>query len=297
MKIRFGINNIEENFKNSVIAMGVFDGVHKGHQKIINVLLKKATEFSATDLVITFDPFTKKILSGNKSSFIITSLKHKLKLIERYGVQNCLVIEKKEKIFDMSAIDFIKSVLVEKLKLKGIIIGENFKFGRDKTGDVRLLEEKGNIFDFKVFPVALLKEKKEIISSSSIREYVKEGKLNKASSALGRSFSVYGDLKRKKDLFQSVKKIPSYLLTHSQEIYPPGGFYEVVVAFVDKKVKIPGIVLVWEDNMKHKMNINQDTEAELRKNRIILFSDKITSNFLSGPVEVNFKKDLKKMNI
>lgn len=289
MRTIFGIENVDQNFKNSVAAMGVFDGVHKGHQKIIEVLKEKALRLRTKNLIITFDPYSKKKLSGNKSSFILTSLKHKLKIIENYGVENCLVIRKEEKIFEMSATKFIREILVHRLKLKGIVVGEDFNFGKNRKGNVSLLKKRGEEYNFKVFPVKKLLEGEEIISSSSIREYVEKGELNKANKALGRVFSVYGRLKRE-DLLYERFKIPSYILTHSQEILPPHGLYGVEVVQFDRKFS--GIVLVWKKSLKNNMSF--DIKLVLKNSKIILFCKKNISGFFDNPVDVKFKKLLKK---
>jgi len=241
MKTIYGVKNIDEDFKNCVVAIGVFDGVHIGHQKIISQVLKQSERLLTSNLIITFDINPEKFLSSVADSPTLTTLEHKLELFSRYHVRKCLVIAAGSKIFNTTAEKFIIDILYKKLKVKQVIIGQDFTFGKSGKGNVILLKQLGRKYDFKVTPVRLKKIGKDTISSSLIRGFVKNSKLNDASKALGRNFSILGKLR--KDTFLTKKIGLLFLnLKYAQEVLPTEGLYSVKIEY-KKKVSI-GLALV-----------------------------------------------------
>jgi riboflavin kinase/FMN adenylyltransferase len=158
--------------KESVVAFGKFDGVHKGHQKLIKILCDEAKADDRVSVVYTFLTHPKLIFSEDKIQLLTTN-DEKEKLIEKLGV-DILIFEKFNKTFaNMSPEKFVKNILIEKLNAKKIIMGSNSTFGKDSKGNIDTMKKLANKYNFEVIEVELLKENGKIVSSTSIRNELK----------------------------------------------------------------------------------------------------------------------------
>lgn len=246
MKIAYGIENIDKGFKNGVVTIGVFDGFHIGHQKIIHKAKSLAKSLSFSNVVITFEPHPDKLLSSKQTSLILTTLEHKLSLFSNYSVQKCLILKASKKIFDMRAEEFVRDILYSELGVRRVVVGENFSFGKDGKGDVNLLMKLGKDYNFKVVSVKLVRINSEIVSSSLIRDFVKQAKLDKAYKALGRNFSILARVKSNNLLIEKIG-VSCFNLDYSHEILPIDGWYAIRVKYKDENLM--GLALVGADNI------------------------------------------------
>ena len=170
MEVLYGPDfNIDEK---AAIAIGKFDGLHLGHIKIIETLVATSSKLGVKSIIYTFDRNPKLVLNHEK--FIpLMSNEEKSKALEKFNI-DYLIYEKFDGNFaELSPEEFVRDILVKKLNAKAVIIGENSTFGKDRVGNVTLMQELGKKYGFQVVVVELLKENGEVISSTKIREKIK----------------------------------------------------------------------------------------------------------------------------
>jgi len=222
MKTFYGLNKVKR-FDKAVVALGVFDGVHLGHRRILKALVRKAKEIKGQSVVITFWPHPQ-----GKSS--LYSLEHRLRLIEEMGVQNCIILLFNAKFSEISAADFISDILVGKLNARHIYIGENFRFGRRASGDSRLLKAFSRVHGFSVKAFKVVKAGKNPVSSTLIRGLISSGRIKQAEKLLGRRVSVLGTVIKGTALGR-ILGFPTANIDPHHEVIPAAGIYAVEVVF------------------------------------------------------------------
>jgi len=192
MKIVRYSRNIKLPKKSRYIALGVFDGVHLGHQKLIKLTVNKAKKNKGISIVVTFDPHPDRIIIPENDVFLLTTLKERIKLIRDLEVDIFLIIKFSQILSKMSPKDFIVKILVNSLQVKELFVGFNYKFGFQGKGNVDCLKEYGKIYKFKT---SILKPEvinKTIISSTIIKEYIRLGDTKKAKKLLGHNVIISG---------------------------------------------------------------------------------------------------------
>lgn len=173
------------------VAVGMFDGIHLGHRSIIDTLLSEAKTHKVKSLVFTFDVHPKKLL--HEAPFKpITSKKEKIEYLTELGVDAIVFFPFDYEIAEMSAENFVKSILVERFQSKAIIIGENHRFGNKQMGDYRLLQEMANEYGFSVHSVPSVYYENKVVSSTWVRQTIIEGKLRLTRELLNRFYSIRG---------------------------------------------------------------------------------------------------------
>ncbi len=228
MEIILGIDQIKNPFVNPVVTLGNFDGIHLGHQRIFEKVIEEAKKIHGESVVITFDPHPLKILHPEKCPPLLTPFRKKMMLIEKTGIEKVLCIPFTRAFAEISPLEFVQQVLVERIKAKKIIVGYNYRFGKGKIGNVETLKNHCQLFNVEVEVVAALKVHDTIVSSSKIRELLKEGEVEKASTLLGKDYSVIGRViegARRGHLLG----FPTANLEISDELYPKPGVYAVGV--------------------------------------------------------------------
>jgi riboflavin kinase/FMN adenylyltransferase len=230
MEIIKGIENLKRPFISPVVTLGNFDGVHLGHQEIFKRVKEEALKIHGESVVITFEPHPLKVLAPEKFLPLLTPFRKKMMLIEKSGIETVLCIEFSFAFSEISPTEFIKSILVGKVKVKKVIIGYNYHFGKGQRGDAQTLIESGKVFDFEVEVVKPLKVGQTIVSSSKIRDLIQRGEVEVASRLLGRYYLISGKVlegaKRGKTL-----GFPTANLEISDELYPKTGVYAVEVVW------------------------------------------------------------------
>ncbi len=212
-----------------MVALGVFDGVHRGHINILKGAVKKAGGIKGTSMVLTFWPHPQKEES-------LYSLEHRLWLISKAGIDVCIVINFNNKFANVSASDFVKNILFKKIHAHYIYAGKNFRFGKNAEGDFKTLIRLSTIYNFKVKVFEVIKIKNKPISSTYIRTLIKEGKLDSAQRLLTRPVSILGTVIRGISLARKLR-FPTANINPHHEVIPPLGVYAVRVIFNDKKFK------------------------------------------------------------
>ncbi len=185
------ISNSAEN-EEKICAIGNFDGFHKGHLKILNFLKKEAENSNLKSAVITFDPHPKEVLKGEKLCKIIP-LETKIEFLKSIGIDYLITIPFNKEFSNLDKKDFLR-LLKDKLNCKKIVVGEDWRFGKNKEGDVSFAKEFGKKLGINVEVVSLEKNKNEKISSSEIRTFLKEGKIEYVNKLIGRVYCITGSV-------------------------------------------------------------------------------------------------------
>lgn len=181
---------MEDAASGTAITIGSYDGVHLGHQELFRALRRRAEMESLVTTVVTFNPHPARIVEGATPSLSLTTLAQKLELIESCGIDQTMVVPFDQARAQESAEDFVKNVLVRDLDARFVVVGENFHFGRSRTGNVKVLTELGQAHGFEVMATPLHASDGEPISSSRIRRLIAHGNVENAALLLGRAHCV-----------------------------------------------------------------------------------------------------------
>lgn len=227
MKIFQSIQEFVSN-KKTIITIGTFDGVHRGHQKVLGNLVNEARNFNLESLLLTFDVHPRIILEKESAVRLLTTNFEKIKLLEEEGIDNLVIQRFDKKFAELSGRDFVQQVLVEKLNAKKVIIGYDHRFGKNRQcgiGDLKLFGEE---FGFDVEQIAA-KEIDEIkISSTQIRNAILNGKISVANDYLGYKYFFLGTVIKGKQLGRTIGFPTANIQIDSvQKIVPKYGVYVV----------------------------------------------------------------------
>ncbi len=238
MDIIIGIENILRNFRNPVLTLGNFDGVHLGHQRIFEELTEEARKIDGEAVVFTFDPHPLQVLSPQRCPPFITPFKQKMMLVERLGIDVIIVATFDLDLANLTPEEFVKGVLVDKIGTKKILVGYNYNFGKDRKGNVVMLIRLGKKYGFEVKVIDALKVNDVPVSSSKIREFIQSGKMAEAAQLLGRNYLLIGKVIWGADRGKKLG-FPTANLEVLNGLYPKTGVYAVEVIMGNKTY--PGV--------------------------------------------------------
>lgn len=192
MKVIYGLGTLK--VFDTAVAIGIFDGVHRGHQLLIKKMVTYARRKGQRAFVLTFFPHPAHVLRPDINLPYLMTLDERLKQIERLGVDAVLVIPFNKRLARIDPRSFIINTLKGHLGVKAIFVGEDFRFGRDRSGDIALFKECSRPLGLYVDGLKALRSAKEVISSSRIRRLISEGKITQAARLLGRPVAVEGSV-------------------------------------------------------------------------------------------------------
>ncbi|MCT2280404.1 bifunctional riboflavin kinase/FAD synthetase [Micromonospora chalcea] len=209
----------------SVVTIGVFDGVHRGHQGTIGHTVARARELGVKSVVVTFDPHPAEVVRPGSHPAVLTEPARKAELIEALGVDVLCVVPFTVEFSRLPPEAFVHDVLVEHLHAALVVVGDNFRFGHRAAGDVPLLERLGRTFGFAVEGAPLVAEAGTVFSSTYIRSCVDAGDVGAAAAALGRPHRVEGVVVRGDQRGRELGYPTANLLTHRYAAVPADGVY------------------------------------------------------------------------
>jgi len=193
MKIIKGVDKIARDMRDSIVTIGNFDGVHLAHQKIFKRVVIEASNESRKSVVITFDPHPKKVLHPERRPFfLITSLDEKLKLVADMGIDAVVLLKFSLELAKMTAAEFVKNILYDRLHIKKIFIGHDYSFGRGKEGNEEYLKSSGDRLGFEVEVINAIKADGIPVSSTKTRDAILDGNVKLAARLLGRPYNLGG---------------------------------------------------------------------------------------------------------
>ena len=235
MNVFYGLNNLPQ-FVHAVITIGTFDGVHKGHQVILQNIVKKAKETHGESVIITFEPHPRFVISPNqKNIFLLNTLDEKIENLKKQNIDNLVIVNFTKEFANMEADEYIKNFLIEKFHPHTIIIGFDHQFGRNRQGNFKMLEDYKNqyLFCLEEIPMQVIEENK--ISSTKIREAILIGDVEKAKRYLGENYTIEGKVvegeKRGRQIGYPTANIE---IQNPYKLMPAKGVYAVRVC-IDSK--------------------------------------------------------------
>lgn len=205
-------------------AIGVFDGVHLGHQAVISTSASHAHAAGGTPVVVTFDPHPAKVLRPGKAPHLLTATQHKIDLIRKLGVQHLLVIRFDAQFAATDPEEFVLQLVRSAEPLREICVGHEWSFGRNRAGNLALLERLGVEHNFHVVGIPPVTVNGEVVSSTAIRHAVESGDLRRAGEMLGRDYTILGTVTPGARLGRQLGFPTANLSAHSEQ-FPPDGVY------------------------------------------------------------------------
>ena len=224
MKILHSISDLSSLPGPLFLAIGVFDGVHRGHQAVISTSARHAHAADGTPVVVTFDPHPAKVLRPNDAPHLLTARQHKIDLIRSLGVGHLLVVEFTQQFAGTAPDEFVRQLLEHSKPLREICVGHEWSFGKNRAGNLSLLKKLGAELGFDVVGIPPVTVDGQVVSSTAIRNAVKAGKFDDAASMLGRPYSILGTVTGGEKLGTKFGFPTANLSAHSEQ-FPPDGVY------------------------------------------------------------------------
>jgi riboflavin kinase/FMN adenylyltransferase len=221
-----------------VLALGNFDGLHRGHTKIIERIRRGAAERGGTSLVLTFDPHPPRVVRPDKAPLLLMTLAQKLEALAKAGVQGAAIVRFTHELSRWEPETFVRAVLVDWLHVAEVWVGADFLFGRDRSGNFSLLRALGSQYGFRAEKIDPIRYKDFVVSSTRIRRLVTEGRVDEAGALLGHHFFVDGTVVRGAGRGRELG-IPTANLESRNELVPPDGVYATTVTI--DGVVYPGV--------------------------------------------------------
>jgi riboflavin kinase/FMN adenylyltransferase len=221
------------------VAIGVFDGVHLGHQAVISTSAEHARATNGTPVVVTFDPHPEKVLRPEAAPHLLTATRHKIALIRDLGVEHLLIIPFDKQFAATEPEDFVQQLVKHSKPLREICVGHQWSFGKNRRGNLELLKKLGAKFDFNVVGIPPVTVNGEVVSSTRVRQALEVGDLGKAATMLGREYTILGTVVRGDNLGKKIGFPTANLSAHNEQ-FPPNGVY-----FAEAKLDgiiYPGVV-------------------------------------------------------
>jgi riboflavin kinase/FMN adenylyltransferase len=234
MQVYYSIDNLPK-FKNAVLTVGTFDGVHIGHRQIIKQLKEEAARINGETIIITFHPHPRTVVAGNKTIELLNSLNEKIFLLEKLGVDHLVIIPFDEVFSNQTPDEYIQQFLYDKFHPHTIIIGYDHKFGKNRAGDYHLLENYGKQLGFvvKEIPEKIINE--SIVSSTIIRKALLQHDIENANKYLGYSYFFEGIVVDGNKLGRTLGYPTANIVTRDEmKLIPANGIYIAEAEIVDK---------------------------------------------------------------
>ena len=206
------------------LAIGVFDGVHRGHQAVISTSADHARAANGTPVVVTFDPHPEKVLRPQAAPHLLSATQHKIALIRALGVEHLLIISFDKQFAATEPEDFVQKLTAYSKPLREICVGHEWSFGKNRRGNLDLLKKLGANFAFDVVGIPPVAINGAVVSSTAIREAIEKGDFAKAAEMLGREYTILGTVTRGDNLGKKIGFPTANLSAHSEQ-FPPNGVY------------------------------------------------------------------------
>ena len=225
-------------FHNAVLTVGTFDGVHEGHLTILKKVTDRAAEVNGTSVLLTFEPHPRKLLFPNQPLGIITPLEQKLQLVTEAGIQHIVVVPFTREFAALSAEEYIEQFLVGVFHPHSIIIGYDHRFGHDRTGDFRLLEQFAPRYGYELLEIPAQLIDEAAVSSTKIRNALTEGRVADAAHMLGRPYSLPGTVVHGNKLGRTIGYPTANLQPNdADQIIPGNGIYAILATWNGQQYK------------------------------------------------------------
>ena len=231
---------INKSHKNSLILVGNFDGLHSGHQKLFKEANKYKKKYNIKIGVVTFDPIPKMFFNKRIKNYRISNYNQKISNFKKFGVNFLINKNFNKKFSKISSHNFIKKILYKKLDAKYIFVSNNFRFGYNRKGDVKLLKYYENSYKYKLVNPKPLKQNKKVVSSTYIRKLLEQGNIEKANKFLRRKWAIEGKVKKGRMIGKKIG-FPTCNIDIENYVIAKPGVYSVKVSINKVKKVYKGI--------------------------------------------------------
>jgi len=284
MEIILGLTELKRTLVNPVVTLGNFDGVHLGHQMICEKVKEEASKVQGEAVVITFEPHPLKVLSPSRCPPLLTPFRKKMMLIEKSGMDTVVCLPFTRTFAELPAFEFVRGVLVDKVKARKVVVGYNYHFGKGKEGNAETLKRVGKTLDVEIEVIGPLTIGGVLVSSSKIRDLIREGNVEEASNLLGRDYLILGRV------IEGARRghtlgFPTANLEISEELYPKPGIYAAGVVWNHQS--FDGVVNVgWNPTFQPRQEKPGRISVEVH---ILNFNQQIYGD----EIQVSFKKRIR----
>jgi len=232
MELIRGIHNLKQQEKGCVLSIGNFDGIHLGHHAVLSRLLKEAARLQVPSTVMTFEPQPAELFAGKNAPGRLSRLRDKFVQLEKLNLERLLCVSFTHEFANLSATEFIEELLIKKLNVKFLVIGDDFHFGYQRLGDFALLKEAGKKHGFEVVDTQSLSQNASRVSSTRIRSALAKGDLQQAEQMLGRKYSIAGRVGHGRKLGRTIG-VPTANLFLKRRVSPVSGVFVVSILGID----------------------------------------------------------------
>jgi riboflavin kinase/FMN adenylyltransferase len=260
-----------------VLALGNFDGLHRGHRKILERVRRVAGERGATPVVMTFDPHPPRIVRPDKAPPLLMTKSQKLEALEDAGVQGAAIVRFTEELSRWDPEMFVRTVLVDWLHVSEVWVGANFLFGRDRAGNFSLLRALGVRYGFKAEKIDPVRYKDFVVSSTRVRRLVSEGRVDEAGALLGHMYAIDGTVVHGDHRGRTLG-FPTANLCTDNELLPPNGVYATTA-------RVGSMVLPSVTNIGTRPTVDQTATVRIETHVFNLDKDLYGSRLRIGFVQ------------
>tara|TARA_B100000945_G_scaffold316092_1_gene316364 strand:+ start:187 stop:1131 length:945 start_codon:yes stop_codon:yes gene_type:complete len=277
-----GAINLKAKHRRAVVTIGNFDGVHLGHRKILERLRAKADELKVPTMLICFEPQPKEFFHAFNAPARLTRFREKVELLDQHGIDYVLCFKFDERTRSMSADSFV-DVLVSRIQVSALFVGDDFRFGADRGGDFALLSSMGDVYGFQVTDMFSLTQDDLRVSSTRIRDCLQSGDFTEAESLLGHPYTIVGKVIHGRRLGRTIGVPTANILLHRYKA-PISGVYAVEVTTVE-----PGNTLYGVANFGFRPTIEEEMVVPVLEVHIFNFNQNIYGQCL----RVTFRKKIR----
>jgi len=278
MEIHYTLEDFKAN--SPVVTIGTFDGLHKGHQAILDKLKDLAREMNGESVVFTFYPHPRVVTSPDEANLrLLTTKEEKILLFEKFGIDHLIIYPFNKEFSEMKYSDFVKNILVEKIGTKCLVVGYDHKFGKNREGGFEYLQNCANQHDFRLVKLDALSVENDNISSTKIRAALQSGDIQKANHYFGHDFSLHGTVVAGKKLGRTMG-FPTANIEASDKykIIPGYGVYAVTIEIGDLKYK--GMLNIGTRPTFNNNADNRSIEVNIFDFEGDIYGEKLTLNFI-----------------
>ena len=236
-----------------VLALGNFDGLHRGHLKIIERVRRGAAEHGGTPMAMTFDPHPPRVVRPDKAPQLLMSTAQKLEALDRAGIRCVAVVRFTHEMSQWDPETFVRTVLVDWLRVSEVWVGANFLFGHERSGNFSLLRTLGQRYGFRADKIDPVRYKEFVVSSTRIRRLVTEGRVDEAAALLGHQYVLDGTVVQGRQRGRTIG-FPTANLQTTNELLPPHGVYATTLS-------LGGIVHASITNVGLRPTFGENTET------------------------------------